>query len=788
MVNHINSAFWSAGVETQTLDIPVLWPNYFEDCIQCIERLKEMLLSLDGMHSVTINTETRAIEVYYDKELLTYERIMEQAQILGVTLAQRYKHDKIRAIGLDCPDCALKLETGVKRIPGVAWASLNYATSVLIVEYEPDRTSRATAEKKIRDFGYDVEEEAPTVTASEKARSRRNARLALTALSGFFLGAGLIAEFLADMDMLADILYLAAAVAGGVYVARSGILSLRSLQLDTNFLVTVAALGAIAIGEFSEAAAVMFLFSLGATLEAYTVEKTRRSIRSLIESSPTHALVKRGARNELIPIQDIEVGETVILRPGEKIAVDGTITSGDSVVNEAPITGEHVPKEKSKGDPVYAGSVNGNGSLEVRTTSSAQDNTLARIVHMVEEAQASKAPSQQFSERFGRIYTPIVIGLAIFILVIGPLLLGGPFRDWLVRSLTLLIVSCPCALVISTPVAIVSAIGNAAKSGILIKGGAHLEQLGDVNVIAFDKTGTLTTGRLSVSEVIPFNGHTAEEVLSIAAAIESRSEHPLADAIIEKAREAELPEPKVSFFEAFPGKGARAVVDGSVYFIGSGRLLEEVGVDTPGSTRIAELLTHGTTVIYLAAEDGLWGAIGATDTLKPSTAAALVELKNAGISKTIMLTGDTVQTARAVADMLAIDETYAELLPEDKLAKVREIASTRKVAMAGDGINDAPALAAAHVGVAMGGAGSHAAIEAADITLMADDIIMLPYAVTLSRRARSIIRQNIGIALLAAVLLVSGALLNFVTLATGVLGHEGSALLVIANSMRLLKR
>lgn len=747
-----------------------------------------MLLSLDGMQSVAINTDTRTIEVVYDKELITYERIMEQAQLLGVTLAQRYKHDRIRVIGLDCPDCAQKLETGVRRIPGVAWASLNYATSVLIVEYEPDRTNRSIVEKKIRDFGYDVEEEVPAVPASEKAKARRNVRLALTAISGFFLGAGLISEFWMGMDAPANVLYLLAAVTGGVFVARSGILSLKSFTLDTNFLVTVAAVGAIAIGEFSAAAAVMFLFSLGATLEAYTVEKTRRSIRSLVESFPTHALVKKGTRTELVPIEEIEVGETVIIRPGEKIAVDGTITSGESAVNEAPITGEHVPKEKTRGDSIYAGSINGNGSLEVRTTSSAEDNTLARIIHMVEEAQASKAPSQQFSERFGRVYTPVVIALAALVVVVGPLWIGGPFRDWLVRSLTLLVVSCPCALVISTPVAIVSAIGNAAKSGILIKGGAYLEQLGDVNVIAFDKTGTLTTGRLSVAEVIQFNGHTQEEVLSIAAAVEYRSEHPLANAIIDKARELNLSDHAVSFFEALPGKGAMAVVDGEAYFVGSRRLIEELEMETPDSARINELLSHGATVVYLASQDSLWGAVAATDTLKPSTAAAISELKEAGISRTVVLTGDTTQAAAAVASLLAIDELYAELLPEDKLAKIRELAVNHRVAMVGDGVNDAPALAAANVGVAMGGAGSHAAIEAADITLMADDIIMLPYAVQLSRRARSIIRQNIGIALLAAVLLVSGALLNFITLATGVFGHEGSALLVIANSMRLLKR
>ncbi len=777
-------------METQTLDIPVVWPDYFEDCIQCVERLKEMLQEMEGMRSVMVNTDRRTLQVTYAKDLLTFEAIREAARQLGVTVAERFKHERIRILGLDCPDCAAKLEGAVRRLRGVVWASLNYATSVLIVEYEPAVIDLATIRRQVRDFGYDIEEEV--VTAPERARKfrfQRSLRLILTVLSGVLLSAGGVVYALKGTGLVSDGLFLFAAVTGGVFAVRAGLLSVRNLAPDTNFLMSAAAAGAIGIGEYSEAAAVMFLFSLGSTLEAYTVEKTRRSIRSLVEAFPSYSTVRRDGQTIDVPLDQIEVGEVVIIRPGDKVPVDGIVVSGESTVNESPITGESVPKEKRKGDPVYAGSINGRGSLELRATSTVEDNTIARIVHLVEEAQSQKAPTQQFSETFGRIYTPVVIGLAVVVAVLGPVLLGGSQREWLVSALTLLVVSCPCALVISTPVAIVAAIGNAAKSGVLIKGGAFLEALGSVSAIAFDKTGTLTSGKMRVCDVKPFDNHSKEEVLAVAAAVESRSEHPLADAIIERARELGVDEMHVSFFEAFPGKGARAVADGGVFYIGSRRLMDEFGISVPDNAMVADMVESGCSIIYVADEKAVWGAIGVADSIREGTREAIVNLKRVGIKRTIMLTGDTFSNAKAVADALGIDEFYAELLPEDKVKRVRDLVLKRGgVAMVGDGINDAPALAAANVGVAMGGVGSPAAVEAADIALMADDIQMLPYAVDLSRKACSIIRQNIIFSLAIIMLLVAGALIKWVTLATGVLGHEGSALLVIANSMRLLGR
>jgi len=777
-------------METQTLDIPVIWPDYYEDCIQCIERLREALQGMDGMRSVTVNTDRRTLQVSYAKDLLTFEAIRDYARQLGVTITDRFRHEKMRILGLDCPDCALKLETAIRRIPGVAWASLNYASSVFVVEFEPQRTNAQAIHRRVRDFGYDVEEDiAALPREAKRARARQSARLILTAISGLLLAIGALVWLIAGSRTVSQMAFAASALVGGIFTARSGLLSLRGLTLDTNFLMTAAAVGAIAIGDYSEAAGVMFLFSLGSTLEAYTVDKTRRSIGSLVEAFPSDASVRRNGQIQQVPLPNVEVGETVVIRPGDSIPVDGIVVSGESAVNEGPITGESVPQGKRKGDKVFAGSINGRGSIEVVTTSTVEDNTLARIVHMVEEAQAQKAPSQRFSETFGRYYTPVVIGLAAFVMAFGPMLFSGNHRGWLVSGLTLLVVACPCALVISTPVAIVAAIGSAARSGVLIKGGAHLEALGGISVVAFDKTGTLTTGRFGVCEVVPLNGRTAEDVFSVAAAVESRSEHPIADAIVTRARETGAPERQVSFYEAYPGRGGRAVVDGEVFYIGSAGLMEMASIRIPDSPELRAIEAQGCTTVYVSDEEKLWGAIGLADTVKEGAAEAIAQLRAAGIKRTVLLTGDTERTGRAVARQLGIDTAYSGLLPEDKVARVRELAAEReRVAMVGDGINDAPALAAATVGIAMGGVGTPAALEAADVALMADDIGMLPYAISLSRRARGIILQNVALALVVVLMLIAGALGGKITLAGGVLGHEGSALLVIANSMRLLRR
>ncbi len=777
-------------METLTLDIPVLWPNYLADCDQCTERLRETLQSLDGMISVQVDADKQTVEVTYAKDLLNFETIKQVALDLGITLAEKFKHERLPIAGLDCPDCAENLEKALSRVPGVSWVSVSFAASILLVEFEPSITNLDTILKTIRRLGYDVRlpEEALSADRADRIPLRERLRILLTALSGLLLAAGLGAEYLSQSVSVSKLLLICSAAAGGIYPARRAYYSLKARILDTNFLVTIAAAGAIWLGDYVEAAAVVFLFSLGSALEAITADRARRSLRSLIESFPRSVLVQRNGKIQETPAVEVEVGELVLVKPGERIVLDGIVVGGESTVNEAPITGESTPKSKSKGDPVYAGSINGEGALEVRATSRAEDSTVARIVHMVEEAQAQKAPSQRFSETVGRYYTPVVIATAAIVAVLGAAY-AGSYEDWLRRALTLLVVACPCALVVSAPVAVVCALTSAAKRGVLIKGGLHLETLGQVSTVAFDKTGTLTLGKPQVREVKAANEYEPADVVAAAAAVESRSEHPLADAIVEYAQTLQVPKMHVSFFEALPGKGARAIVDGGLYYVGNDRLIAELGFELPAVDTSADPEQARCTVVYVANESAIMGAIALTDAVRDCAAAVIAELRSNGIERVVMLTGDNPQVAHAVAREVGISEFYAELLPQDKVKLVKKLASkSGKVAMVGDGFNDAPALAAAHVGIAMGGLGSHASIEIADVVLMADEIMMLPYAIRLSRAAKTIIAQNLAFAIGAAVLLVWGALTQHINLATGVLGHEASALLVIANGMRILKR
>jgi len=773
-------------LETRRLDIPVVLPDYYEDCERCLERLKNALLELDGVADVDIDPQHSSISLTFDTNIISVDRIEERARQLGIEIAEKYAHESLPLDGLDCPDCAIKLEKAVERMGGVLWSSVNYATSVLSVEYEQETVDHQAIVGRIRDMGYDVAEVRPIGAAQAAAPKPAwlNRRAITTAISGTFLAAGLIASVAGAGEVITNLLYAVSIISGGFYAARAGILSLRAFSMDTNLLITIAVIGAIYLGEWVEGAAVIFLFSLGSALEAYTVDRARNSIRGLIELSPTEASVLRESGEERVKVEDVKVGETVVIRPGEKVPLDGVVTSGSSSVDESAITGESVPREKSAGSVVYAGTINQRGSLEVRVTRLVGDDTLSRIIHLVEEAQAQKAPSQQFSERFGRIYTPLVVGLA-FILGSYALIRGN--SDLFRQSLVLLVVACPCALVISTPVAIVAAIGNAARNGVLVKGGAYLENLSRVTAVAFDKTGTLTTGKLEVTDVIAYEG-SDDEVLRIAASIETRSEHPLAEAVLRKASEKHLELLSLVYFEAIPGLGARGIIDGKVCHIGNQRLLEQKEIAIPDAEVVSKLRTEGKTLMFVVCEDKVIGIIAASDTVRESSREAIMSLRRFGIRKTIMLTGDNSTTARAVADRLGIDDVEAELLPEDKVNRIRDLVARHKhVAMIGDGINDAPALAAASVGIAMGGAGTHAALETADVALMADDLSMLPYGIKLSRASLRTIKQNIAFSVLVVITLVVMTLAGWLNLTAGIIGHEGSALLVIANGMRLLR-
>ena len=708
-----------------------------------------------------------------------------------------------RIAGLDCPDCAAKLAQLVSKLPGVVGAEISYATSRLQVAVAGP-VNIQQIEQCIVQMGYSsqilagYQAEAVADTAGVAAATPeptglstfwlKNKRAITTILSGLFLAAGWGAELVLHQTVASKALFLLGMLVGGFYVAKSGLYAILNRTLDMNFLMSLATVGAVAIGEWNEGAMVVFLFSLGNTLQAYTMDKTRQSIRSLINLAPKEALVQRGGLEMTLPTQAILLGDTIIVRPGERIAMDGIVTDGNSAVNQAPITGESMPVDKVEGERVFAGTINGNGSLEVQVDRLVEDNTLSRIMHLVEVAQSERAPAQMMVDRFAAYYTPAVIALAVGLAILPPLF-GGDFISWFKRALILLIVSCPCALVISTPVAIVSAIGNASRQGVLIKGGAYLEAMARIRTVAFDKTGTLTAGKAVLSNLLALVGDQAS-VLRQAAALESRSEHPLAQAVVRAANEQGLLVPAVREFQALTGSGATGIVDGRSLGIGNDRLLAErkLEVSEQTSQQVALWYENGQTVVYLFDERQVLGLLAFADQVRPEAATAIQELRRAGIQSVAMLTGDHRRTAAAIGERLGVDTVKAELLPEDKVAAIGELLQTYKqVAMVGDGVNDAPALAASTVGIALGVVGTDAAIETADIALMADDLSKLAFLIRLSRRTLSIIGQNIVLSLLIKGVVLALTLMGRAELWMGVFADTGAALLVIANGMRLMR-
>ncbi|MFT4890220.1 MAG: Cd2+/Zn2+-exporting ATPase [Halobacteriales archaeon] len=637
-------------------------------------------------------------------------------------------------------------------------------------------------------------------TQSIKQYYRKHRQAAVAGTSGLLYGGGWSLGYLTGFDTASAAVLILAAIVGGYDIATVAYHEIKSRTLGIKTLVTLAALGAIAIGAYWEAAAVVFLFSLGSYLEGRTMRKTRNALEELLEMTPDTATVRRDGEQKEVPAREVEEGEIVIVKPGEKIPVDGDVVDGETAVNQAPVTGESAPVHKVDGDEVYAGTINQEGSLEVETTGAGSDTTLQRIIQRVEEAQEAQSPTESLIDRFATYYTPAVIALSI-----------GAFAltQNAILSLTLLVIGCPGALVIGPPVSIVSAIGNAARSGVLMKGGEHLEQAGKIDLVAFDKTGTLTKGETAVADVEGF-GVDARAALDLAAIAEKKSEHHLGDAILDAAQNRQdpvtdggttaaradaesaatdarsLPDP--DDFDVVAGKGVVAHHDGREIVVGNRKLLDERGIEIP--TEVAEYVRereeHGETAVHVVRDGAVVGAVALRDELREATSGVVQELQDAGI-ETVMLTGDNERTAAAVADEVGIDDYRAELLPEDKQDVIEAFSEDHVVAMVGDGINDAPSLATADVGIAMGAAGTDTAIETADMALMADDLERIPYAVTLSKATRWNIYENVGLAVLTVSLLLAGVLTSYVTLALGMLVHEASVLAVILNGMRLLR-
>lgn len=688
--------------------------------------------------------------------------------------------------GMDCGDCAAKLEKKLVYTEGVLSAVVNFGASKLSVEHT---LSDADIIRIVEKAGYRAE------AAKRSGQGRHgksvwwnNTRTIATAVSGSFLVSATIFEWFAIMHGALIPMYGLAAVIGGYHSARIAVFGLRSWIFDMNVLMTVAIVSAAAIGQWGEAAAVAFLFAFGNTLQAFTMDKTRQSIRQLLEMAPPEALVQRGGREERMPVDRIVAGDTIIVRPGERIAMDGTVKSGRSAVNQAAITGESVPVEKQKGDTVFAGTVNEHGVLEIEVTKVAADSTLAKIIHLVEEAQAQKAPSQQFTDVFARYYTPAVLLAAAGVMAVPWLVFAEPFAPWFYKGLVLLVISCPCALVISTPVSIVAAIGNASKHGVLIKGGSYLEQIGRISAVAFDKTGTLTYGRPAVTDIVVLAAMSENELLTLAATVENRSEHPLARAIVARAKDVRLK--SATHFQALVGRGIQAEVDGETLYVGSAKLFEELGQSTTlHESRLKALEHEGKTAVLVGSRDTVYGIIAVADTLRPNSRNAILSLRASGIDNITMLTGDNNRVAAAIAGGLELDDFRSDLMPDGKVAAVQDIARQYgKVLMVGDGVNDAPALAAADVSVAMGVAGSDTAIETADIALMADDLDKLSYIIRLSRKTVAVIKENIGFSILIKVIFVIAAFFGMVNLWLAVFADVGASILVTLNGMRLMRR
>jgi Cd2+/Zn2+-exporting ATPase len=612
-----------------------------------------------------------------------------------------------------------------------------------------------------------------------------------TAGAALFAAGGLVIQHSGGPDVLSRALLLAAILLGGWNIFRKAFIALRNLTLDMNVLMSLAVAGALAIDRWSEGAAVIVLFSVALILESYSISRTRRAVQALMDLAPQEARVVRNGIEITVPAAEVAVAETVRIRPGERIPVDGVVLEGASTVHQGAVTGESHPVEKSLGTSVFAGTLNGQGTLLVQVEKNYEDTTIAQIIHLIEHAEQQRAPVQSFVDRFAAVYTPAVLGIAFLVAVVPPLTLGLPFVEWLYRALVLLVIACPCALVISTPVTIVSALTNAARQGVLIKGGKHLEVLSSAHTIAFDKTGTLTEGRPRLTDVVPLNAMSERDLLRLMAAIEHHSEHHLAGAVLEEAlrRDIRFDDLTISGFEALPGRGVRATINGTAFFFGNHQLCEEEGFCSPVvEEALAAFLREGKTAVVLGRNGAALGIVAMRDTIRANARDALAGLREVGVSRMVLLSGDHPSVVERIARDVGITEWYADLLPQEKVRVVQDLRARHVTVVAvGDGINDAPALATSSVGIAMGGVGSDAALESADVVLMGDDLSRLPHLVAMSRKAMAIIRQNVLLALSLKGMFMILSLAGVASLWMAILADDGAALLVIINGLRMLR-
>ncbi len=768
---------------------PAEHPPVVEDGEGCLEILADRLRERPGVVAIEADFKNSTLTVRYQPTRVSPDELNALADEVGALFSQRVTACEQRDTLDACEACALRLGRLTPTAAAEFSASATRGRVSLTRTHEPDDSIEVVRPLTNKPWG------ARQTHAEQEERSEGRSMVVLTAGCLTLLLVGAITERSGGPHAIATALYLGAAALGGWYTLRSTIAALRRFEFDVNLLMLLAAAGAAAIGYAPEAAVLMFLFSLSNTLEAYTMGRTRHALNALLKLRPSRALVRREGREIEVEADAVRVGESVIVRPGEAIPVDGNVTQGESLVDQASLTGESVPVTKQPGDKVFAGTLNQQGALELIATRVAANSALARIVALVQEAQEKKSRAEELAEVAGRYYTVVVILAAGLMLVLPPLVFGHDWKTSLYRAMTLLVVASPCALVIATPATVLSAIANAARNGILFKGGAFIEALGRVRVVAFDKTGTLTHGRFEVTDVVAVTGRGEDELLAWAASAEKRSPHPLAQAVVRAAEARGISITPAESLTNHLGKGLVATSRGGTIEVGTPSLFSALGATPPASAlELVQRFAAEAKTPMIVRQGDAWGVIAAADRVRPTAAATVRALRAAGVQRTALLSGDSEHTVHAIGTLTGVDELYGKLLPEDKVRVIGELeAKYGPAAMIGDGVNDAPALARASVGIAMGGIGSDAAMESADVVLMGDDLAALPYAIRLAQRARRVVLQNLVIATGVMALLVAWVFagqytpLGALKLPVAVSGHEGSTVVVILNGLRLLR-
>ena len=779
------------------IDLPLILPGIPDERDACIARLQAGLAGRPGISAVHVQPSEdgrpASLCIHFDPNYLTIRQVEGVARAAGAEVLRRYGHEILSFRALGGEDFGKRIEEALRAVPGVVTASSNVAAQRVRVEFERDQTSVQKLQQVLDDVGAGAPRTRGVSSSGKPAHGwlTRNRELVWSLAAGLLLLTAWVGERVGLPHGIAVGIYLGAYALGGFDILRHTAGSLRQgkFTFDIDLLMLLAATGAAILGEWVEGAFLLFLFSLAHALEHYALGRARQAIRALADLAPPLARVRRDGKESEVAIEEVKVGDVVVVRSAERIPVDGKVATGRSAVNQAPITGESVPVEKEPGAEVFAGSINGDGALDIQTTRAAGDRTLDRVIKLVEEAQTQKAPTQQFTDRFERYFVPAVLIIDVLLIVLPPFLGLWEWRDSFYRGMALLVAASPCALALGTPAAVLAGIAQAARKGVLIKGGGHLENLGRIQAMAFDKTGTLTKGQPETTDVVPLSGIDSNELLSTAAAVEKGSHHPLARAVVREAERLALELPTASDVQSITARGVRAQVSSRRVEVGSLALWEDQQVAIPEPVReiVARLQASGRSTLAVKHGDRWLGVLGVSDRPREGVAKILDALRRLGMKKVIMLTGDNRGAGEAVGKEIGIDEVRAELMPEDKVTVVQALlAEHGLVAMVGDGVNDAPALAHASVGIAMGGAGTAVALETADVALMGDDLARLPFAVGLSRKARRIIRQNLYLSLAMIAILIGATVTGISGIGPAVIVHEGSTLVVIANALRLL--